>query len=364
MGQFRGRAIVVGVLVLHQLACADDAADGSDAGRGSATDDDSARGESTTLGDAGVNSTDGDDDATSDDSASDAPRPDDDTDDDDGVLDADDETPDNAAQDDNTSSPTEDDGASSELDDASTPPHPDDTSATDLDAGGVDTDPETNVTDAAARCVQPIALRTGMNYGPYALFAIRLDGGIEPGEYVLSAEIDASGLVEVTKDGETLGEFTYDPESTFEESTPQTLVFDGYFELDVASTTIPDLGGLGEAIFDGCHAVSVSEVAQIEQGGEYGPFTITALDVAVTAAGGTYTFYAESGNAGSVELRFEGEAVDTLEYAWTTTVGGGASYTFEFPGVVSFEVTRSMGTSNLFGLAEVLFDGRSELVIP
>lgn len=373
MGQFRGRAIVVCVLVLHQLACNDDAGDQRvDADSGSAADDrDNTRDESTAQvganGDEAesddASDSDDDDDDSSDDDSADSAANDDDSADGDGET-----TPDDT-EDDSASSQTEDDGAGSEPDDEPTQPGPssDDTSETDLDAGGVEPDPETEVTDdtaETARCEQPVALRTGMNYGPYTLYAVRLDGGIEPGDYVLSADVDASGLVEVSKDGEALGEFTYDTESPFEDSTPQTLAFDGYFELDVASTTIPDLGGLAEEIFDGCHAVNVSEVAQIEQGGEYGLYTITALSVAENAPGGTYTFYTESGNAGSVELRLEGEAVDTLEYAWTTTVGGGASYTFEFPGVVSFEVTRSMGTSNLFGLAEVLFNGRNELLIP
>src|SRR5690606_25844774 len=110
-----------------------------------------------------------------------------------------------------------------------------------------------------------------------------------------------------------------------------------------------ELSGLAASIFDGCHFLYVSEPPVIEQGGENGPFVIVDVVVDVEAPSGNYTFHTESGNAGNVEMQRDGETVTSLEYAWMTTIGGGASYVFDFPGVLSIEVTREMGTSSRFG---------------
>jgi hypothetical protein len=96
----------------------------------------------------------------------------------------------------------------------------------------------------------------------------------------------------------------------------------------------------------------------------YGAILVDAVVVDPAAPSGTYTFFAESGNAGQVELRRDGSAVATLDYDWRVTIGGGESFTFEFPALMSLTVTRSMGTSNLFPVAASLFDGRHEVVAP
>jgi hypothetical protein len=228
------------------------------------------------------------------------------------------------------------------------------------DVGGTEEQDPTQV----ETCQAPLPLETGRNYGDYSLYAIRLVPDIEPGTYVLKASPGADGSLSLSRDDTQIGEFQYDVDASLEDNATQTIVIEGYFELDIRSTAAADLSGLPDAMFDGCHALVVDAASVIEEGGEYGRFVIATLTIDEQAPSGTYTFYTDSGNTGSVVMRRDGEVVDTLEYAWSTTVGDGESYVFDFLGVVSFEVTRGMGTSNLFGLAEVLFDGRAELQVP
>jgi hypothetical protein len=213
-------------------------------------------------------------------------------------------------------------------------------------------------------CDAPSELQVGLTYGDYTFFAVRLEEDIEPGDYHLGAQEDSPGEVVLTRDEAVLGTFPYDVDASLAGTMTQTIELTGYFELDVRSVTTPDLSLLAETIFNGCFFVRVEAAPTIEEGLELGFFVIEDLTVEASAAAGTYTLYAESGNAGSVELRRDGELVDTLVYDWTTTIDVDMGFTFVFPDVVSITVRRTMGSSNLFGLGDTLFDGRHELVVP
>ena len=58
------------------------------------------------------------------------------------------------------------------------------------------------------------------------------------------------------------------------------------------------------------------------------------------------------------------EEIEALKARRPFPIGGGESFTFEFPGVLDLTVTREMGTSNLFALAASIFDGRHEVTVP
>jgi hypothetical protein len=185
---------------------------------------------------------------------------------------------------------------------------------------------------------------------------------LEPGSY--SVRVDGEGQGSVYMDDALVAEFEYDVRAPLGVGAQQTVDVPGFFEFDLRSQVAADLGGLGESLFDGCHFVLVEAAIQLVEGEVYDVILLEELVIEPDAPSGTYTFFAESGNAGVVELRLDGAAVDTLEYAWQTSIGGGNSFTFEFPGVVMLTVTRPMGTSNLFTLAANLFDGRHELEVP
>jgi len=56
--------------------------------------------------------------------------------------------------------------------------------------------------------------------------------------------------------------------------------------------------------------------------------------------------------------------IQTLGYAWVTTVGNGMNFTFNFSGYLSITVTRATGTSNLYGMPEGVFNGREKITVP
>jgi hypothetical protein len=201
----------------------------------------------------------------------------------------------------------------------------------------------------------------GRNYGDYSVFAVRLDLDAPLGEYTIRVHSGDDGVAAVFRDETQVEEIQYDPTDSLADNQEATLAFPDLFEIDLRSTAQSDLSDLDESIFDGCHKIVVIEAPLIEEGATYGAFQLVDLVIDDDAAPGTYTFYAESGNTGEVELRLNGEAIDSLSYNWMTTVGGDMSFTFEFPGVVTFDVERPMGTSNLFALGDLLFDGRQEL---
>jgi hypothetical protein len=178
------------------------------------------------------------------------------------------------------------------------------------------------------------------------------------------ADAETPGLAHIFLDELELDSFEYDPSASLEDNTEQTIAAPGFFEFDVRSQTEPNLENLGASVFDGCHLVDVKDFTTVMEGEQYGPILVEDLTIDPGAASGTYTFFVESGNTGSVELRRNGVAVDTLTYAWTSSIGDGNSFTFEFPEVLTLQVTRAMGTSNLFPMATSLFDGRHQVVVP
>jgi hypothetical protein len=210
-------------------------------------------------------------------------------------------------------------------------------------------------------CSAIIPLSAGRNYGDYSVFAVRLELTAPPGEYSFRVRSGDDGTVAVFAGDMLLEEYAYDPEAALGGNQTRTLSFSGLFEIDIRSNAEPDLSALDESIFDGCHAVVVTEAPLVVEGAEYGPFRLVNLVIDDAAPSGIYTFFASSGNSGQVELRRDGVLVETLDYDWMTTIGGGTSFEFDFPGLVSFSIERPMGTSNLFGLADLLFDGRQEL---
>jgi hypothetical protein len=222
---------------------------------------------------------------------------------------------------------------------------------------------ESNGPPTAVSCQSTREVEAGGNYGTYSVFAVRVDLDIAPGSYSIWVESGDEGLAYVFRDEELLGEYEYDPTLSLEDNTEQTIAFAGLFELDLRSQSEPDLSALDESLFDGCHLIEVGAGIEIEANQSYGDFLVEEIVVDDDAANGSYTFFAGSGNDGTVELRLDGVALTTLDYPWQTTIGGGASFTFEFPGVLSLTVTRPAGTSNLFGLASELFDGRHTLLV-
>ncbi len=93
-------------------------------------------------------------------------------------------------------------------------------------------------------------------------------------------------------------------------------------------------------------------------------YRVTALSVNRDAPAGTYTFLSSSGNAGLVELKRDGEVIDTLSYDWQAKVGAGKTYTFEFTDYLSLTVTkRGAGTMNLYAMPQSLFDDRQSVIV-
>jgi hypothetical protein len=213
-------------------------------------------------------------------------------------------------------------------------------------------------------CSGTTELRPGDTYGDYTLFAIRVAEDLAVGTYSIRVQSGNDGTAYVFEGDTLVEEFDYDPEASLEDNTLQTITFSDYFELDLRSQVHADFSALDESLFDGCHTIAVEGSSEISEGEAYGSILVEDLTLDPDAEAGVYTFVTESGNAGVVELRRDGEMVDTLTYAWTTTIGGGESFTFEFPGVLNLTVTREMGTSNLFALAASLFDGRHEVTVP
>lgn len=203
----------------------------------------------------------------------------------------------------------------------------------------------------------------GGNYGEYSVYSVRLALGVEPGDYTVRVHSGDSGKAYVYRDDQFVASLPYQPDAMLTVGQSETIVFPDLFELDLRSGSLSDLGALDESIFDGCHVFSVTAAKVLEEAGVYGSYQLTALNVDPMAEAGTYTFFASTGNGGEVQLLRDGTVVHSLSYVWGTTVGNGETYEFVFPGVVSFTIGRVMGTSNLFGLADSLFDGRHELVI-
>lgn len=210
-------------------------------------------------------------------------------------------------------------------------------------------------------CAATPEVMAGRNYGDYSVFAVRLDLDAPLGEYTIRVHSDDDGVAAVFLDDTQVDEIQYDPTDSLADNQDATLLFPDLFELDLRSTAQNDLSALDESIFDGCHRIIVREAPLVVEGANYGAFQVVNLVVHDDAAPGIYTFYAESGNIGEVELRLDGQAIDSLSYDWMTTVGGEMSFTFDFPGVVTFDIERPMGMSNLFALGDLLFDGRQEL---
>jgi len=213
-------------------------------------------------------------------------------------------------------------------------------------------------------CESLAPLVPGQNYGPFSLVALRVDPELDSGTYVIASPPGTTGVAEVYANDQLLGEFSYDAYASLRDGMNQTVVFAGLFELDLRSQTEPDLHTLGDHPFDGCHTVVVEPPATVHAGGEFGSFLVSELLIDPQALAGEYTFYTPSGNLGSVDLLRDGVTVYTLEYQWQTTVGAGESFSFIFPSVLTMTVTRVAGTSNLFGLATELFDGRHVLLVP
>lgn len=216
---------------------------------------------------------------------------------------------------------------------------------------------------AAPNCPNSTPVIVGRNYGEYSVYAIRLASEVEPGDYSVRVHSGDSGKAYVYQGQEFVGQFDYQPETVMALGESETIAFPELFEVDLRSADQTDLSALDQSVFDGCHLFQVEEAGAFELGGIYGGFEITALTLDPTAPTGTYTFFAQTGNAGEVQLLRDGVVVDTLSYVWGTTIGNGGTYTFHFSGVVSFTVDRPMGTSNLFGLGDALFDARHELVV-
>ena len=94
-------------------------------------------------------------------------------------------------------------------------------------------------------------------------------------------------------------------------------------------------------------------------------YKVVDVQVAAGCSGGTYTFLSTSGTGGSVALFKDGVQQKTLSYVWTTTVGAGLEYKFDFgTSYFSITVTRAeSGTMNLYGMPEFIFDGKATLVV-
>lgn len=204
----------------------------------------------------------------------------------------------------------------------------------------------------------------GETYGDYTLFALRLDMDLQPGTYTVRVHNGTHGIAYIFADDAWIAEETYDPRTALELGTTQTIAFPELFELDLGFVSQADLSTLDDSIFDGCHTIVAEASRGIEAGETYGQILLEMLDVDPDAESGIYTFYTESGDAGVVELRRDGTAIDSLEYDWQTMIGNDNLFTFTFPGVMALTVTRAMGGSNLFAMADSLFDGRHEVVVP
>lgn len=221
----------------------------------------------------------------------------------------------------------------------------------------------------APNCASNPQIVSGRNYGgatnanDYSVFAVRLSDDVPEGTYSIRVHDDDDGEAFLYLDDALVDSFDYDPTATLADFETQTLTFPGYFELDIRSQTMDDLSSLSASLFDGCHNVIISAPLPVQEGGAYGAYQIESLVLDESAEPGTYTFYAESGNEGSVVVQKDGEEFLTLQYDWMATVGGGESFTFVFDGLAELTVTRPMGMSNLFALADSLFDGRHELTV-
>lgn len=215
-----------------------------------------------------------------------------------------------------------------------------------------------------ATCAQITQLKPGMNYGNYSLFAIRVNDATAPGQYSVRTTDSQKGTASVFLDNVLIDQFTYDPTASLENTTQQTVAVSNLFELDIRSTTELTLGALDQSIFDGCHVVVISDFTEISAEEIYGPFLVEEFTVPESLESGTYVFYVESGNAGTVVILRDDVEVDSLNYEWTTSLGPDVSYTFEFQSGVILKVTRASGTSNLFPIAASLFDGRHGFVVP
>lgn len=212
-------------------------------------------------------------------------------------------------------------------------------------------------------CDETVAVAPGSNHGDYSLFAIRVDEALAPGQYSVRVRNGSDGIAWIFEGDTLIAGFTYDPHSSLEDATQQTIVVDGFFELDLRSQEHGDLSYLEQSIFDGCHYISVTEDTPIVVGETYGGFRVEAVSTDADLTSGTYSFFVESGNTGVVALRRDGVSVEMLSYDWQSTMGPDITYTFEFLTGMTLTVTRPVGSSNLFPLAAGLFNGRHIFVV-
>lgn len=232
-------------------------------------------------------------------------------------------------------------------------------------------DADQNVLPRTPQCTQHTQIQTGMNYGTnptdqgyhYSVYGLRRHLEAPFGSYSVRVLNAHNGIAYLYNGEDLVGDFAYDVNASLAEHARHTLRFEGYFELDLGSDRVDDLTLLDKSLFDGCHILTIEQAPQVVEGNLYGAFLIEALVIDSAAPAGTYTFYVESGNSGTVQLRLDEGAVTDLAYPWTTIVGPDQSFTFDFTGFLSLTVARQAGTSTLFGLGESLFDGRHQLIV-
>lgn len=233
-------------------------------------------------------------------------------------------------------------------------------------AGGVG---DAGLDSGPPTCQSVVKVTVGSEIGPYVFQAVRKDPSALAGRYTFWADPGTPGNVDVARDGVDAGSYTFDPNMAVPERTSgevATLSLTGLMDLDFRSGEdgLSDFTRLHESLFDNCHGLTIEAAGAVTVGGVYGGYEVLDITADGAAPAGAYTFFAATGNAGSVELRRDGQAVSTLDYPWQQMVGGGLDYTFDFPGVVAITVTRPSGNSNLFGMAQGLFDGRNTLTLP
>lgn len=196
---------------------------------------------------------------------------------------------------------------------------------------------------------------TEMNHGDHGVFEIGSAGKAEAGHDTGADDVEYAPITAM-KDVTRLDVSESEPDIPFDGTVKRTIVFEGRPAVSYADTT-----GI---ITTHCRFV---EVPRPEIGGVYGPFVIVDLVVDAKTPPGVYTFRTVRDNPAKIKLvHHDGKthsSYSSLEYEEATTVGAGTSVTFKFPGVLTIELTRSKGTSNLSELGEVLFDGYHDLLI-
>ena len=102
--------------------------------------------------------------------------------------------------------------------------------------------------------------------------------------------------------------------------------------------------------------ISLMGCDKIIEGGEYGSYIVDDVTIKGGIVG-TYTFYAENGNDGYVELYHNGQYVEKINYNWQTTVTSTQTYTFNFS-IAKITVKKAgTGSINLYNMPQSIFDG-------